>query len=322
MEARVDRYESEPHVHTLSPRTRPRRHAITLLVVSLVVAGVLAGVEPVAYAAGGPGGSCNPHDPSCTVGVGGGGSGGSGSGSGGGGGGVVSPGCHNTDPESGCDPCPSGVSLADTPDPAACQEWEQNLFCSELNPSGVDYVAWVALLKSVGCWQNPYTPGSPAVAAENALASIHFPSPTGSRSPNTSLRYEGYPFTYVNLWTFFWTSPTTWRTLTATATDKDQSATVTARPVELEFDPGDGAGPVACDGPGRAWTAADGNGPPSAGACAYQYSTVTATPVTSVQTIVWQITWTGTGNTSGEIPSLSTSTSGQLQVLQVQVVSR
>jgi hypothetical protein len=68
--------------------------------------------------------------------------------------------------------------------------------------------------------------------------------------------------------------------------------------------------------------ASDGNGAPTDGACAYQYSKVTSGPITSTQTIVWQITWKGTGGTTGEIPSLSTSTSGQLQVLQVQVVNR
>jgi hypothetical protein len=49
---------------------------------------------------------------------------------------------------------------------------------------------------------------------------------------------------------------------------------------------------------------------------------VTPSPITSTQTIVWKITWIGTGGTGGEIPSLSTSTSGRLQVLQIQVVNR
>lgn len=298
------------------------RSDLAIAVAVTSVAAVFIAGAPAANATAGVSiGVCNPILQTCSVGVGGGGSGGSGGGTGGGGG-AVPPGCHNTDPEHGCNPCPASAPAASAPDPNACEAWEQNLFCSELNPSGVDYVAWVTLLKSVGCWQNPYAPGSPAVAAQNALASIHFPSPSGSRSPSPSLAYEGLPFTYVNLWTFFWTSAGTWRTLSATASDKNQSATVTARPVELLFDPGDGGSPVVCNGPGRAWAAADGNGPPSDGACAYRYAQVTAQPVTSRQTIVWQITWTGTADSSGEIPSLSTSTPGRLQVLQVQVVTR
>jgi hypothetical protein len=163
---------------------------------------------------------------------------------------------------------------------------------------------------------------SPAALAEQAFKTIHFPRPSGNRSPRQTLTYQGYPFTYVNLWTFYWTGPSTWRTLTATASAAGMSATVTARPVELDFDPGDGSSSVSCLGPGRPWQSSDGNGPPTDGACAYQYTKVTSSPITSTQTIVWQITWVGTGNTSGEIPSLSTSTSGQLQVLQIQVVNR
>ena len=110
--------------------------------------------------------------------------------------------------------------------------------------------------------------------------------------------------------------------MSATASAAGMSATVTARPVALVFDPGDGSSPVSCPGPGRVWTAADGNGPPTGGACAYRYARVTPEPITSTQSIVWQITWVGTGNSGGQIPSLSTSTSGQLRVLQVQVVNR
>ena len=110
--------------------------------------------------------------------------------------------------------------------------------------------------------------------------------------------------------------------MSATASAAGFSATVTARPVELDLDPGDGSDSVSCPGPGRPWQASDGNGAPTDGACAYQYTKVTSSPITSTQTLVWQITWVGTGNSSGEIPSLSTSTSGRLQVLQIQVVNR
>ena len=161
---------------------------------------------------------------------------------------------------------------------------------------------------------------TPATLAEQAYRTIVFPRPSGHRSPSETLLYKGFPFTYVNLWLFYWTSPATWHTLTATASAAGLSATVTATPVQLVYDPGDGSPAVSCAGPGRAWTDADGNDPPSGGACGYQYLKVTGSPITSTQTIVWKITWTGTGNTGGEIPSLSTSTSGQLNVMQIQTV--
>jgi hypothetical protein len=191
-----------------------------------------------------------------------------------------------------------------------------------LNPDGMSYATWEAFLKSMNCAGNTYVPGSPAVAAQKALASIKFPKPSGDRSPRRSLLYQGVPFTYVNLYTFYWTDPSTWKTLTATATDKNQSATVTATPMALEFDPGSGGASVSCSGPGRPWQPSDGNGPPTNGACAYQYRTVTSSPVTSTQTLVWALTWKVSGPVAGLPTTFSTSTSGQLQVLQVQVVTR
>jgi hypothetical protein len=136
------------------------------------------------------------------------------------------------------------------------------------------------------------------------------------------LSYQGYPFTYVNLWTYYWTDPASWHASSATASLRGVSATVTAKPVELDFDPGDGGASVSCAGPGRPWVHADGNAAPTDGACGYRYVKVSSRPITSRQTIVWQISWTGTGGTGDELPSLSTSTPGQLQVLQVQTVTR
>jgi hypothetical protein len=107
--------------------------------------------------------------------------------------------------------------LAQTPDPAACLAWEQNLFCSELNPAGLTYQQWISEQRSFGCLASPYVPGSPAVAAHNALALIHFPKPSGDRSPSQHRLYAGYPFTWVNLWTYYWTDPSTWKSYSATA---------------------------------------------------------------------------------------------------------
>ena len=161
---------------------------------------------------------------------------------------------------------------------------------------------------------------TPATLAEQAYKSITFPHPSGDRSPSQTLLYRGYPFTYVRLWTFWWTSPATWKTLTARASAAGFTASVTARPVALVYDPGDGSAAQSCAGPGRPWTKADGSSAPSDGACGYQYTKVTGSPITSTQSIVWKITWTGSGGTAGEIPQLVTSTSGQLNVMQIQTV--
>jgi hypothetical protein len=163
-------------------------------------------------------------------------------------------------------------------------------------------------------------PPSPAQLAQQAAASFRLPLPSGHRSPSESVRYKGVPFTWVNLWTYFWTDATTWRTLSAAARAGGVWARVIARPVSLTFDPGDGSPAVSCAGPGHPWVNTDGNAAP-AGGCGFRYRDVTDRTITSTQTITWQLTWTGSGNTSGTLAQRSTSTSAQLRVMQIQVVT-
>lgn len=169
-------------------------------------------------------------------------------------------------------------------------------------------------------------PPSPATLAQQAAASFLLPLPAGDRSPLTSLTYHGYPLTYINLWTWFWTSPQSWKSFTATASAGGNSATVTATPMALTFDPGDGSSPAVCQGPGRAWSTSDGNGAPTGGGCGFQYTEVSGPgfdhPFTCTQTITWRLTWTGTGNTRGVLTARTTSRSGLLNVLQIQTVDR
>jgi hypothetical protein len=296
-----------------------RLTAVVLLAVLFLGAAVVLGHDR-ALAAGG--GGCNIFTQTCGVGVGDPGSpGGLGTGDPGSpsGSGPTTPGCHNTDPMGdGCDPC-NTLTTGIPSDPAACTVFEQNLFCSELNPTGIDYATWENFLRIMNCAGNPYTQGSPAVAAHNALAGISFPNPSGDRSPSQNQLYRGYPFTYTGLWTYYWTS-VGWVTKSATANDGAQTATVTATPTALDFDPGDGLSSVTCDGPGRPWTASDGNSAPADGACGYQYRQVTSSPLTSTQTLVWTLTWKVSGDAGALPTTFSTSTSGQLNVMQIQTV--
>ena len=169
-------------------------------------------------------------------------------------------------------------------------------------------------------------PPSPAELAQQAADSFNLPHPTGRRSPSDSDSHNGYPFTYVRLWTFYWSDPGSWRSLTATASAGGNWATVTAQPVLLTFDPGNGSAPVSCAGPGRPWVESDGDSAPGQGACGYQYSKVTGPgydhPVTSTQTITWQLTWVGSNNTAGTLTQRTTATDGQLNVLQIKIVNR
>lgn len=169
-------------------------------------------------------------------------------------------------------------------------------------------------------------PPAPAELARRAAASFHLPLPTGERSPSASKTVNGLPFTYVGLWTYYWTNAMDWRPRTATAAAGGNYATVTATPTALIFRLGDGSPEQRCDGPGRAWRESDGDAAPSGDACGVRYSRVTGPgydrPVTSTQSIRWRLTWRGSGNTTGTLTARTTSTSGQLNVLQIQTVNR
>jgi hypothetical protein len=294
-------------------------------VIGVVLAFALAiVVSPNAFAEGV--GSCDPQLGVCDVGI---------------------SGEADTDADAGgtgaatsADPCAAYPKAAygDKPPKVspACADQLQGKYCNAMEADALEglevgSIAELTPQQTSGLNRLLAADGCPVIVtaaslAEQAYKRIVFPHPSGHRSPSEAQGYNGYPFTYVGLWTYYWTDPATWRPLTATASAAGLSATVTAVPVSLSFDPGDGSGSQSCAGPGRPWVKSDGNDAPSDGACGYRYSKVTGPgyghPITSTQTINWKITWTGTGNSGGEIPGLPTSTSGQLNVLQIKTVNR
>lgn len=300
-----------------------------ILVRTAAVAGLVLAVGGIlAVAHADPAYACNVHDnPNC-VGVGtgtpggagsGGGTGGGGSGGGGGGRGPSKP-----------DPCAKYPGALHTA--CAASKGQQCLDLYNQFGATLSIADLNALLTVNGC---PAVPAaaipvkSPAELATEAADSFVLASPSGARSPSQNLNFHGYSDTYVGLWTWFWTDAGKWANCggkcTATARDGGNYATVTAKPVSLTFDPGDGSASVSCAGPGRPWRNSYGSDAPSAhGGCGYQYRRVTGPgydhPVTSTQTITWQLTWTGSGNTSGTLTSKTTSTTGKLNVLQIQTV--
>ncbi|MGN6607343.1 MAG: hypothetical protein ACTHMS_10100 [Jatrophihabitans sp.] len=199
-----------------------------------------------------------------------------------------------------------------------------NLYAQYFGAIPID--ALNALLVKNGCGALPPTvvPPDPATLAQRAADGFRLPSPSGARSPDNDLVYRGFGFTYVNLVTYFWTDPSTWRPLTATARAGAVWATVVATPVTLTVDPGDGEPAAVCGGPGMPWVEADGN-TAVPGACTHIYRRMSGPaydhPFTATQTISWRLTWTGSGNSSGTLTQRSTSTSSRLNVLQIQTVT-
>ncbi len=278
---------------------------------------------------------CTDNDPSCGVTVtdgdgtpqsGGGSGGGTGSRGGSGGGKCSWDGkevaCHNDlgyfNPTDGCYYQPS------QPQPAPDDfSWAGHY------PAGAVYNAscpYTTLLTRI-IWLAAPPPGSPGgltglQLAQIAAKRVRIPSPEFQRSPLTSNSDNGTPFTWVNLWTWFWTTPVAWHPRWATASAGGLSATITVTPAALKVRPGDGSTTISCPGPGRAWTAADGNAAPSSGGCGYRYQKVAAAPITATMTIVWTITWTANDGESGTLPNIETNSSSSFIVEQIQVVNQ
>jgi hypothetical protein len=162
---------------------------------------------------------------------------------------------------------------------------------------------------------------SPAQLAQQALAELRIPKPVIRRSPDRSATVAGAPVTWVNMWTWVWTEPASWRQLSKTASLGPVWATVTVKPTALVFEPGLGGAPVSCPGPGRAWTPADGDSRPARGGCGYVYRSVSA-GVTASLAIRWAVSWTGSGGASGQLPVMTTRVSDRFAVEQIQAVNR
>lgn len=171
----------------------------------------------------------------------------------------------------------------------------------------------------------PLPPPDPAVLAQQAYAQLiaTLTKPTVGRSPDPNHgdpAKGGEPYTVVNLWTRYFTDPTTFVKMSKTVSLRGVSVTVTATPVALSFDPGDGNDLVSCPGPGRAWQDSDGFDPPAAGECGYRYKKVEASPITATEAIRWTVGWTDPAGRAHQFPDQSTQVSSQLIVEQIQIV--
>lgn len=133
-------------------------------------------------------------------------------------------------------------------------------------------------------------------------------------------------WTYVNNRTFFWIddAPGQWHPVTATASAGGITVTVTATPVSLRVDPGDGSPTVTCAGTPPAVTRA--NFHPDITGCSHTYRNSSAVapngrtwPVTA--SIVWHVTWTATTGEGGDLGYVATaSPTRDLPVAEIQAV--
>ncbi len=164
--------------------------------------------------------------------------------------------------------------------------------------------------------------GTPQVPPEQlliqALKELQVPAlPPATAPPRGADGLVGLP-------EWFWIPAASWHPLTVTVTAGPVWATVTATPSGLSFNPGTGAGPVTCLGPGTPYNPAM----PAADQrtdCSYTYSQPSADlpddAYSASVTVVWLIAWTGSGGAGGVLASaLSVPVDVPIRVAQAEAL--
>ena len=197
---------------------------------------------------------------------------------------------------------------APKPDLPDLPDAEVRILYSRLCNGKVQYV-WVPLLGPVDVAN---------IAYDRMRANVD--PPTLATVADTDSNPEGWTFAQLPTW--YWTDVDTWRTYTATASIPGLSATVTATPVALRFNPGDGSGARDCVGPGRAFDSTNPASIDDANNCSHVYTTSSAgeddVAFTATISIVWQVSYTASNGAAGDLGPLVRNTTGRIEVAEVQ----
>lgn len=164
---------------------------------------------------------------------------------------------------------------------------------------------------------------TPPELAIQAFDSLTLTKPSTGRYPSGTLQ-NGQSYTVVHAYTWYYSDPADFKTLTARAAAGATWAQVTVKPVALTLAPGDGHGSVSCTGPGTPWNSSYGVWAASPSGCDYQYPHASIHEPNGVVTakygINWQVTWVGSGDTSGTLPDQTTTSNSTFAVAEVESV--
>src|SRR5690606_28764229 len=166
-----------------------------------------------------------------------------------------------------------------------------------------------------------YEPGEEGPVLE-ALArelarDLPLPQPTPATSPPLDREQ------IVGLPTWLWIDPADWRPVSLAVELSGFQVAVTATPVRLDWDLGEHEDArVTCHGPGTPWTPeAEAAGRTSD--CAWVFQRVPDPPATAYPasvTLVWDVSYTATGQAGGSLGRNATTTGFELQVAERQAV--
>lgn len=172
-------------------------------------------------------------------------------------------------------------------------------------------MAWVT--------DNPDAPAArvtPAELAQQATNRLKLPLPQPRFEPRRAS--SAGPATLVAVPTWFYLDA--WQPESQRTEAGGVWAEVRAVPVTTTWSPGDGAAPVRCEGPGRAWAAQESK----ADACRYTYRRSSAAQpgntYTARVTVAWQVTWRGSGGQSGRLPLMERQETFPIAVAERQTV--
>lgn len=166
-------------------------------------------------------------------------------------------------------------------------------------------------------------PVAPYAVALRAERSLHLPSPSISFNPSA--------WAVVNLPTWLWVDAAIWHPYAVSASVGTVTATAVATPVSVQWTMGDGS-VLSCAGPGTVYQPALAPSAQSTG-CSYVFPTSSAGQpstdgnpndgaYTVTAAIVWEVSWTSRGAAGGgALPSLETTSTAPLRVLQIESVN-
>jgi hypothetical protein len=185
-------------------------------------------------------------------------------------------------------------------DPSGKSRW-QVMHC--LYPDGhwVNEVTRIAVDPAAGTAPTPLPTLSPAQLALRATARLHLEFPPLHLSPPGTRTVVGFP-------TWIWIDLGRWRPVTVADDDGGLSVTLTASPVDLIFDPGDGSMPVHCNGPGTPYRRGIDDPWATSPTCGHTFTTPdrsrTGGRTETTATVTWRFTWQGSDGSTGTLPDL------------------
>ncbi|MEY9889257.1 hypothetical protein ABIA31_002905 [Catenulispora sp. MAP5-51] len=127
----------------------------------------------------------------------------------------------------------------------------------------------------------------------------------------------------VNADAWYWLDPASWRPVTATVSNAGLTVTLTATPTLATWTSGDG-GSVNCAGAGTPYPVGDPNPPAQSPTCGHAFTRASdgfpggVYPLTARES--WQINWQASNGESGTFPSMTTSSTAQVRVVEVQAL--